>query len=207
MNLVFVAQLIALFFRRLQSPTCLVAHNGNCFDFIQLEDELESLNFRLPYRTYCVDSLGLFRSLEKDKEQKEKVNVNNIAALEEDRSETLSQMQMVNDSTQATNLSLDVVTLDQTSEITEQTKRAPRLKRKLSRTGGETSNSSSGGQVTRKKFRLCDVYERLQGVPPKISQYAECDVEALLKCAIAEGPAFVAYAEKHSVLFKDLRKK
>lgn len=235
--------MIALFLQRLQSPTCLVAHNGNRFDFIILKKELEALNAQLPDNTYCIDSLPLFQALEQDRERKEKAvqeNADNeladleltaITAMEEleGSPSTLSQMQKLNETTpqrskitenykKALRSYLDVTpsTQDKPSETGRQRKSPPRSKRQLFPTEeGESSNSSSPpstpvpttqlspGQPIKKRFRLCDVHERLLGEPPKISHYAECDVEALLKCAIAEGSDFVAYAEEHSVKFQD----
>ncbi|XP_065094123.1 three-prime repair exonuclease 1 [Ochlerotatus camptorhynchus] len=236
------AKLIALFLQRLQSPTCLVAHNGNRFDFVILKKELEALKAQLPDNTYCIDSLPLFQALEQERERKAKAvqeNADNeladleltaITAMEEleGSSSTLSQMQKLNETTpQRSKITenykkvlrsyLDVTpsTQSQSSETTRQRKSPSRSKRQLFTTEGESSNSASPpstpvpttqlspGLSVKKRFRLCDVHERLLGVPPKISHYAECDVEALLKCAIAEGSAFVAYAEEHGAKFQD----
>lgn len=236
------AQLIVLFLRRLQAPACLVAHNGNRFDFIILKKELESLKAQLPDDTYCVDSLPLFQALEQGREQKAKAaqeNADNeladleltaLTAMEEleGSPSTLPQMQKLNETT------------PQRSKITENYKRAlrsylnvtpsqdkptdetpserrrspPRSKRQLfpdDNGGGDSSGvqytppptSSSQQQPGKKRFRLCDVHERLLGQPPKISHYAEADVKALLKCAIVEGMDFVMYAEEHGVKFQD----
>lgn len=232
------AQLIALFLQRLQSPACLVAHNGNRFDFVLLKKELDTLKAQLPDDTYCVDSLPLFQALEQEREQKEQAaqqNADNeladleltaITAMEELEgcSSTLSQMQKLNETTpqrskitenykKALRSYLDVTpsTSERPHETTRQRKSPPRSKRQLFPTDGESSNSTSPvpltqltpGQPIKKRFRLCDVHERLLGAPPKISHYAECDVIALLKCAIVEGSAFVAYAEEHGVKFQD----
>lgn len=235
-----------MFLKRLQSPTCLVAHNGNRFDFIILKKELEALKAQLPDNTYCIDSLPLFQALEQSRERKEKAaqeNADNeladleltaITAMEElegSRS-TLSQMQKLNETTpqrskltenykKALRSYLDVTPSmpHQLSETGRQRKSPPRSKRQLFPTEGETSNSPSPppsstpmpssqlslspSQSVKKRFRLIDIHERLLGIPPKISHYAECDVEALLKCAIAEGSDFVAYAEEHGVKFQD----
>nr|XP_029715337.1 three prime repair exonuclease 2-like [Aedes albopictus] len=126
-----IVQLMVLFLQRLQGPTCLVAHNGNQFDYIILKKELADLNAQLPDNTYCVDSLPLFRAL------------------------------------------------DQARDLEQQQQR-PAFK----------------------SFRLSSVHERLLGHPPKQSHYAECDVEALLKCAIAEGKGFVEHAEKNKIKFR-----
>lgn len=229
------AQLIVLFLERLQRPACLVAHNGNRFDFVILKKELEALNAQLPDETYCIDSLPLFQTLDQISAQQEKIAQENekneladleltaISAMEEleGKDPTLSQMQKLNETTprrekinenykRALRSYLDVTP---TQEAKEKSKSPPRSKRQLfpdaheessgSPKNPETSPSSSSIKPARKRFRLCDIYERSFGEPPKCAHYAEGDVKALLKCAIAQGPEFVAYAEEHCVKFSD----
>lgn len=231
------AQLIVHFLRRLQSPTCLVAHNGNRFDFIILKKELEALNAQLPDDTYCVDSLPLFQALEQAREQKEKdaqenadneladLELSALTAMEEleGSPSTLSQMQKLNETTpqrskitenykRALRSYLDVTpSQDKPNRTPRQRTSPPRSKRQLfpdeetSKDGpsADTPPISNGQPTIKKRFRLCDIHERLLGVPPKISHYAECDVKALLKCAIAEGSEFVRYAEERGVMFRN----
>lgn len=231
------AQLIILFLERLQRPTCLVAHNGNRFDFVILKKELEALDAQLPGETYCIDSLPLFQTLDQISAQQEKIAQENekneladleltaISAMEEleGKEPILSQMQKLNETTprrekinenykRALRSYLDVTP---TQETKEKSKSPPRSKRQLfpdahegpsgtcSSPESSPSSSSSGMKPARKRFRLCDIYERSFGEPPKCAHYAEGDVKALLKCAIAQGPEFVAYAEEHCVKFSD----
>ncbi|XP_041369436.1 three-prime repair exonuclease 1-like [Gigantopelta aegis] len=56
-----VVRLVSLFLGRLTSPVCLVAHNGNEFDFLLLHSELYKVDGALPESIYCVDSLIYFR--------------------------------------------------------------------------------------------------------------------------------------------------
>ncbi|XP_039450796.1 three prime repair exonuclease 2 [Culex pipiens pallens] len=230
------AQLIVLFLERLQSPTCLVAHNGNRFDFPILKKELEALKAHLPDATYCIDSLPLFQTLDQISTQQEKIAQENekneladleltaISAMEEleGKETTLSQMQKLNETTprrdkinehykRALRSYLDVTPTQETKETPK--KSPPRSKRQLFPDAHEgpsgadipepepAAQSSSGMKPARKRFRLCDIYERSFGEPPKCAHYAEGDVKALLKCAIAHGPNFVAYAEEHCVRF------
>lgn len=224
------AQCIVLFLERLQTPTCLVAHNGNRFDFPILKKEIESLNAQLPDCTYCVDSLPLFQTLDQISTQQEKIAQENekneladlemsaISAMEEleGKETTLSQMQKLNETTprrdrmeanykRALRSYLDVTP---TQDDKEKRKSPPRSKRQLFPEAHSSTNipetpQSTGLKPAKKKFRLCDIYERSFGEPPKHAHYAEGDVKALLKCAIAQGPDFVAYAEEHCVKFND----
>ncbi|XP_055534395.1 uncharacterized protein LOC129723922 [Wyeomyia smithii] len=231
-------QLIGLFLERLQRPACLVAHNGNRFDFVILKKELEALHFKLPEDVYCVDSLVLFKHLETEKEQNKNVAVqhkkvaeeNELADLEfsaitamqelDSSQDALAKMQKLNEMTpqkskiqvnfkQALRSYLDVTPSQEAESSGTGTKRTspPHSRRQLFTNGEGEPNPKNLGKSVRKKFRLCDVYERVFKEPPKQSHYAESDVEALLKCAIAEGQAFVAYAEKHCVKFVDFKGK
>lgn len=58
-----VPKLLEYFFRRLQSPICLLAHNGNRFDFPVLQAELKRLNYALNSNILCADTLVAFRSI------------------------------------------------------------------------------------------------------------------------------------------------
>lgn len=231
------AKLIELFLRRLQAPTCLVAHNGNRFDFVLLKTQLESLNAHLPDDTYCIDSLPLFQALEHAREEKQKAiqdNADNeladleltaLTAMEEleGSPSTLSQMQKLNETTpqrakiaenykKALRSYLDVTPSQDECSVEKHAEEASpsRSKRRLFPDESEEGSTFVAvpstpriNSPTKKQFRLCDVHERLLGKPPKVSHYAECDVETLLKCAIVEGEQFVAYAEEHMVKFRD----
>ncbi|XP_053687674.1 DNA polymerase III PolC-type [Sabethes cyaneus] len=227
-------QLIVLFLERLQRPACLVAHNGNRFDFVILKKELDGLNIKLPDDIYCVDSFPLFKHLEKIKEQNEKVaEENELAELEfsavsamqelESSQDALAQMQKLNEMTpqkskvqvnfkKALRSYLEVTPTqdpESSKNIAERANR-PRSKRQLFANSEvlknpslEDESPSGSTKSVRKKYRLCDIYERIFKEQPKQSHYAECDVHTLIKCAIAEGEAFVAYAEEHCVKFVD----
>ncbi|XP_053665418.1 uncharacterized protein LOC128714569 [Anopheles marshallii] len=62
-------EMIRLYLERLQKPACLVAHNGNRFDFILLKQHLLRIGVSLPVDLYCVDSLPAFREIEADVER------------------------------------------------------------------------------------------------------------------------------------------
>ena len=59
-----LAKLLSGFVCRLDPPVCLVAHNGNRFDFGLLQVELQTIGHTLPSGLMCVDSLQLFRHLD-----------------------------------------------------------------------------------------------------------------------------------------------
>lgn len=58
-----VPKLLEYFFRRLEKPICLLAHNGNRFDFPVLQAELKRLNYALGSDIVCADTLVAFRAI------------------------------------------------------------------------------------------------------------------------------------------------
>lgn len=59
-----VARMIINFLNHLQQPVCIVAHNGDRFDFPILMKELKRLNIELPSTVKCLDSLPIFRNID-----------------------------------------------------------------------------------------------------------------------------------------------
>ncbi|KFB50546.1 AGAP006662-PA-like protein [Anopheles sinensis] len=62
-------EMVKHFLDRLQKPVCLVAHNGNRFDFILLKQHMLRIGVMLPSFLYVVDSLPAFREIEADVEK------------------------------------------------------------------------------------------------------------------------------------------
>lgn len=256
------AQLIQLFLQRLQTPICLVAHNGNRFDFIIIKRELDALNMRLADHIYCVDSLTIFRKLEEQRYKNDAIknyhihvndlpkktpiqsNVNPVEnqnktqdlfkgefdeleltvldALEhlEKSCKEMSEMQKLNETTPHRNVTLNESQKlairrnnnisPSTPQVTPEVQKAqktPRSRRQLfPPVSSEVSADKSSGSAP-KRFRLNDIHERCFGEAIKQAHYAENDVLALLRCAIAEGEGFVAMAQLNSVKFNTFREK
>lgn len=57
-------KLLSHFLLQLPQPVCLVAHNGDEFDFPIIQRQLKTLNMTLPENLCCVDSLAFFRAFE-----------------------------------------------------------------------------------------------------------------------------------------------
>ncbi len=60
-----IAKMLQLFLARQDAPVCLVAHNGNRFDFQLLRTELDKVSERFSDEVLCVDSLEAFAQLDK----------------------------------------------------------------------------------------------------------------------------------------------
>ncbi|XP_055691084.1 uncharacterized protein LOC129794312 [Lutzomyia longipalpis] len=61
-------EMIKKFVERLQQPACLVAHNGNSYDYPILRKEFQKHNIEVPENLLCVDSLKVFKKIDKDRE-------------------------------------------------------------------------------------------------------------------------------------------
>ncbi|XP_055851005.1 three-prime repair exonuclease 1 [Episyrphus balteatus] len=62
------ANVIISFLKHMQQPVCLVAHNGDKFDFPILKHALSKLGLELPSNVLCIDSLGAIKDLDLAKE-------------------------------------------------------------------------------------------------------------------------------------------
>ena len=65
-------ELINSFLARLPTPLCLVAHNGNLYDFPLLKAELEKAEMTLPSNTLCADSYVGIKEIFKMREWRNK---------------------------------------------------------------------------------------------------------------------------------------
>ncbi|XP_055377252.1 DNA polymerase III PolC-type-like [Condylostylus longicornis] len=81
------AKTIIGFFKHLQGPICLVAHNGDRFDFPILKKAFEKVNLSLPENVYCVDTYKAIPYIDHtkkiDEENKEKEEADKLLSLEE----------------------------------------------------------------------------------------------------------------------------
>lgn len=62
--------LLKSFFTQLQPPVCLIAHNGNRFDFPLLKGHLGRIGGFFPFDLKCCDSLSVFKVIEELEERK-----------------------------------------------------------------------------------------------------------------------------------------
>jgi three prime repair exonuclease-1 len=63
-----VVEMLTKWLEMNRKPICLVAHNGNRFDFPILRREIESTCSSLPEDLLCIDSLAAFRDLDRSEE-------------------------------------------------------------------------------------------------------------------------------------------
>lgn len=72
-------KLIECFIFQLQKPVCLIAHNGNKFDFPLIKKQCESLGALFPFTMQCCDSIPVFKEIDALNEQKIEVLKNSYS--------------------------------------------------------------------------------------------------------------------------------
>lgn len=83
--------MLNIFLKHLPRPVCLVAHNGNQFDFPVLNHTVQALNGSLPTDLLCADSLKLFQDLHHLYGEESSSVSNNSTPVESTRTETTPQ--------------------------------------------------------------------------------------------------------------------
>lgn len=66
--------LLLEFMKLLPKPICLIAHNGDNFDFKILQETVESGRFHGPLNVYSIDTLSLFREMDGSKHKSYKLS-------------------------------------------------------------------------------------------------------------------------------------
>ncbi|XP_025837013.1 uncharacterized protein LOC108735513 [Agrilus planipennis] len=224
------ANLIREFIDLHPKPVCLVAHNGNKFDYPILKAELLKAKINLSDDILCVDSLEavqffhsednkkktehipfelqdgfdeLIVNVVEDLEQHE-TNLKNIAVKEEKTFVTNSTI--CNNETQANSSTAQQIneTTPKSSIIQQNDKKAAcgdKLIRKHEITNPKIRRRLFSPGVS---FKLEDVFQRITGQPVSNSHTAECDVDSLIRIAATFGERFTCWANFNCRKFSDI---
>ncbi|XP_037030865.1 uncharacterized protein LOC119070562 [Bradysia coprophila] len=258
-------KLLNHFLLQLPQPVCLVAHNGDRFDFPIMQRQLKTLSMTLPDDTLCMDSLLFFRLyedyLEREKLDEPKplpdelpvenyltetipssdaaietkiLTIDEISPVEVTSSNDTQLLRQIIEPSSSTDMLTDIVDINETlsaedvkaKQIVNESTPSDRktlakkelFSKRLSSYGSNSvtpgskrvlftpqNGNSSDSPSKRMKFTLTAVHERFFGCEPNQSHYAENDVLALLKCAVASKLEFIEYAAVNAKLFKEIR--
>ncbi|KAG6465673.1 hypothetical protein O3G_MSEX015308 [Manduca sexta] len=211
---------IIQFLEDLPRPVCLVAHNGNVFDYKIFLAECVDAQISLPNDIYCVDSLALFRKILKPPEIK--VVKNNTQELWPELDVTPEDWneidKLCSPIKKICNISLKqemksiIITDDEDSDFEEQflqecekieEKKTELIKKLFDNSSkktnvisyGSNSKENTNGGKKKGEFTLSGLYERLLNKQFVDAHRAENDCIALLECVIATKDDFLPMAD------------
>ncbi|CAH0718011.1 unnamed protein product, partial [Brenthis ino] len=149
------------FLNILKKPICLVAYNGNWFDFPILKRQLDNLNVTLPEEVMCADSFfcyyDILYTIEKSQNSMACTSDTILQETNEEKpnNDNIPNMQSINESTPK-----NIINNNNSLKMTRVSKARRRL-------------PWSKGDQPRKSYKLTDVYNRLFGCCAKDSHTAE----------------------------------
>ena len=165
--------LINSFLSHLPSPVCLVAHNGDAYDFPLLKAEMEKVSTPLDPMLLCADSYNGIRSIYKKR------------AEENQSKSTLNKISVNSDRTIVPrNLSVAFCT----SRITHQP---------CSGKFGSIKKMKISPLCIPSSFSLVNLHNHLFGFPPLKSHGAEADCLTLLRTTVALGQDWLNWVKEN----------
>nr|XP_023018586.1 three prime repair exonuclease 2-like [Leptinotarsa decemlineata] len=183
-------------------PVCLVAHNGNHFDFPLLHTEINKTKSSLAENILCIDSIITFQDIHFQDTRAEKISQETVPIELTDDYDLLLCSAAEQLEQQCIEKALKVQKINETTP----------KKQKIRTDTSEFPYPSKMRKGVRKKFRfnsgisfkLCDVYTRLTNRPPENLHQAEGDVLMLITCAATLGDKFVDWANLNARKFCDI---
>ena len=192
--------LLNTFLEALTDPICLIAYNGNKFDFPILRNRLEKLNAKFSDDIMCADSFFCFYDL----------TANNHCPESPSSSTT---------NTSSTNNTLDM-TSSQISDFFNENSLDMKLvnentpQKQMIRNGNPKRNHISKArrrfpwsEKNRPKdsYELTEVYKRLVCCEPKQAHNAEGDCLLMLECSVVLGNKFVQWVDSNCEKFSSIK--
>ena len=172
------ATLLNSFLSHLPSPVCLVAHNGDAYDFPLLKAEMEKVDTPLDPMILCVDSYIGIRSIYKKK-------------AEEDQLKTTRNKISVNSDKSIIQRNLKVAFCK--NRITNQP---------FSGKFGSMKKMKISPLCIPSSFSLVNLHNHLFGIPPLKSHGAEADCLALLRTTVALGQDWLDWVKENCYFFE-----
>jgi hypothetical protein len=200
--------LINSFLAHLQQPVCLVAHNGQKFDFRELQSYCKQLNKPLLESLLCCDSLFVFMEIDKNNElEKQQISMMDTEKLEMDNKLdtydsyeysllTLAQLEehFIRNNPQVIKSDGEINDIQQ-------------LREHLTVKSGQLKYLPQNGKVEFPMgyHKLREIYNRFFGAYPAKSHDSEDDVITLLKCVCACKKQFLEITMRTATNFSDVK--
>lgn len=221
------------FLEDLPQPVCLVAHNGNNFDFKILLAECNDAVASLPKNLLCVDSLIGFRSILKGKninysslKLSEQTLVNDLLTDDEDEWPEINVSLEDWEEIDEICLSLSDISCEDMSDTEKNTKITEQQKKKINDARSKAIRKVFGNkpketvdkkqtnrcqtevkvkQENKECFTLSAVYKRLLDKEDSNAHRAEVDCLMLAQCVVALKNDFLPWADGASKLLTDIK--
>ncbi|KAL1517765.1 hypothetical protein ABEB36_001490 [Hypothenemus hampei] len=185
-------------------PICLVAHNGNRFDYPILQAEIQKTGLKLLDDVVCIDSLEVFRDLHA--EDVTEMNKDIPAEMRDNYDELLctilDEYERDLESNESVKRALEVQKINETTP--KKASKEWRVKNfKVLKASQRVSSRKSLNYST--SFKLVDIYQRLtMNQDPINAHQAEADVIMLALSAAKLGDRFVTWANKNHRPFSEM---
>ena len=208
------SDLINNFLACLPAPVCLIAHNGNAYDFPLLKAELEKLGTNLDAEILCADSYRAIKEIFSKKEE----NKNEILKETEDKYNAQSDVDAARELMQSGMFETDLlegqtVTLNENESTPRNQKKCrslikprkrseifhvehPKIRKRLHFPNLEPPSS----------FSLVNLHMHILGVPPIQAHGAEADCLALLRITSTLGSDWINWVKENCYLFSSCQK-
>lgn len=189
------------FLENLSKPVCLVAHNGNRFDYKILQAEYLDANEKLPVDIHCVDSMTGFRKILKDT----KLTFNDLKAessktldgLLTDDDDDWPKLNTTLEDWQEIDELCDSFTSNSISPIKSSIKNLEVSPKRDVKTKAVKSSIAKCDKIV---YKLSDLYKRLLNRDVIESHRAEADCLMLLQCVVATKKEFLPWADSQCKL-------
>lgn len=176
---------INTFLKKLTQPTCLVAHNGNLFDFKILLAECNDICMSLPRDLLCIDSLVAFRRILREitntntqrTEIKDDIDEWPELDLSSEDWKVLDDLCQMNEA--------EVLKSDSENSVAKKVKTSKKKIKKRDEVIKDIFNSKADKKSNPNSFTLSSVYEQLLNKEAIGAHRAENDCLMLLECFIA----------------------
>lgn len=204
-----IVKSLIMFLKDLTRPVCLVAHNGNVFDFKILLAECNDAGVTLPEDLLCVDSLTGFRAILKNSNltYRDFEHIQKLSLESRKSDETISDEDILtDDEDEWSDLNLTNEELDEIDDICSSLSEfeEPACK------PVNTQRSKAIRNVFAKKtatndFKLTSLYKRLLNKEEINAHRAEVDCLILAECIVAIKQDFLPWADDNCKLLTEIK--
>ena len=214
-------ELLSSFLQNLPQPVCLVAHNGNNYDFPLLKAELLNVGSDFPLEIFIVDSIEALKHIYKEAEKAENEQivelVNNGVFDDEmliDLEEKKDLVVQVPSPTTSHSDEDECKTPERDIELPKNPPPLNRRHQKSLQTQRLSQERRQNGAKVKKRlnfitpysYSLPKLFEHIFGELPEASHGAACDVISLIKVCSTRSKDFISYVENHRSLFRNVKK-